>query len=89
MTRRGPRPDDSILYEPDAIMVGLLLFPPHVCGGPCGMALPRCRDYFTPDAHTHAADGMRRTCRRCRREQHRDGERVRSQQRRDLAKVTP
>lgn len=86
MSRGGrPRLDDSIIYEPDAVMVGLLLFPPRVCGGPCGMTLPRCRDYFQPDAH--ALDGMRSTCRRCRREQQRDGERVRAQRRRELAKV--
>ena len=87
MTRRTkPRLDDSILYEPDAIMVGLLLFPPRACGA-CGDTLPRCRDYFAPDAHT--SDGMRTTCRRCRRTQQRDGERVRAQRRRDLTKATP
>lgn len=85
MTRGGrPRLDDSILYEPDAIMVGLLLFPPRVCSA-CGMKLPRCRDYFGPS--DHSPDGMRTVCRRCRREQLRDGERVRAKRRRDLAKA--
>lgn len=75
---------DSILYEPDAIMVGLLLFPPRVCSA-CGEKLPANTDYFTPDAH--ASGGLLRYCRRCRRERHRNGERVRAQRRRDLAKV--
>lgn len=78
------RIDDSILYTDDAVMVGLLLFPPRACGA-CGETLPRCRDYFAPDAQV--PDGMRTTCRRCRRTQGRDGERIRVQRRRDLARV--
>lgn len=76
--------DDSILYTPDALLVGLLLFPPRACGS-CRETLPRNTDYFAPDAQV--PDGMRTTCRRCRRTQGRNGERVRVQRRRDLAKV--
>lgn len=87
MAGRGhPKAQDDCLYEPDAIMVGLLLFPPRVCSA-CEETLPGCSDYYQPDAH--ATDDLRTVCRRCRRKQRRDGERVRAQHRRDLAKVTP
>jgi hypothetical protein len=75
----GNRLDDSILYEPDAVDVGILLFGRRACSR-CGLELAACTDYYQPDAR--APDGMRTTCRRCRREQQRDGERVR-----DLAKA--
>lgn len=86
MRRGRKRCDDSIIYTDDAIMVGLLLFPPRTCSA-CGETLPRNTDYFTPDAS--ATGGLRYDCRRCRREKYRDGERVRAQRRCDLAKATP
>ena len=59
---------DQFLYEPDAVFVGLLLFGPRVCTA-CGAELPACRDYFTPDQMCE--DGLKTSCRRCRRERDR------------------
>ena len=71
MTSGAPRRDDSILYTPEAIRVGFILFAPKTCSA-CGAVLPANIDYYTPDCR---CGGLLAECRRCRRarqrEQHR------------------
>lgn len=66
---------DDCLYEPEAVRVGLLLYPGRVCSL-CGRTLPGNRDYFVPARHGNSA-GLTSDCRQCRRarERERYGER--------------
>ncbi len=59
-----PRCDDSCLYEPDSINVGLLLFKPKTCSA-CGLKLPANTDYYS--RNNARTSGLRSQCRRCRR----------------------
>ena len=52
----------DVLYEPDALFVGLLLFAPKTCPT-CATDLPANTDYFSPSRKR--ADGLASECRRC------------------------
>jgi len=69
-TRGAPLRDDSCLYEPEAIRVGLILFAPKTCSA-CGAVLPANIDYYTPDCRCGGLLAECRMCRRCRRERQR------------------
>ena len=70
--RSAPHPNqrakDDIIYEPDAIAVGLLLFPGRACSE-CGRELPENADYFTPNNIRRRSDGVffKSVCWQCRR----------------------
>ena len=54
-------PADDIIYDPEAVRIGLLLYPPKVCSS-CGMRLPANGDYFRWDKSNGS---FKSACRRC------------------------
>lgn len=59
-----PGATDAIIYEPEAIRIGVLLFGTRICCS-CAAVLPACTDYYAPD--TTVPSGLTTNCRRCRR----------------------
>jgi hypothetical protein len=64
---------DDIIWDAEAVNVGLIIFPGYVCPS-CGERLPRNRDYFAP-CYDRTRDGLRSSCRRCGRKQAKDSRR--------------
>ena len=75
------RLDDSIIYDPEAIRIGVLLFGTRICTL-CELPLPACGDYFTP-----SMGGLKSACRRCTRSRYREADRERRKARRRAKKV--
>ena len=56
----APRTDDSCIYEPEAVDIGVMLFGSKTCVV-CGETLANCADYFPP----RGEGTLRGACRRC------------------------
>jgi hypothetical protein len=56
--------EDGIIYEAEAVRIGVLLFGARTCSG-CGCLLPANSDYYVRDVHRPG--GLTSDCRRCRR----------------------
>jgi hypothetical protein len=76
-----PAPTDAIIYEPEAIRIGVLLFGTRICTL-CELPLPANGDYFAP-----SMGGLKSACRRCTRGRYREVDAVRAKARRRAKKV--
>lgn len=66
---------DAIIYRPNAVRVGVLLFGERKCAT-CGRFLPANTDYYAPEKrtiHQDGAQGCQSECRQCKRARDRAG----------------